>query len=575
MSRVIDRPFAVLTAALLLCADIGCARQSDGGNSTGGSSGGGASGGGTGGGGTGGRAAGTGGAGGSPSVGSGGGGAGIHGATGGAAGGQAGRAGSAGTAGGTTGHTGGSTGSGGASTHDAGAGSDGAGALPGDDFVSGVKVAVHPQTSTILVVTWTQAKVSDGVLLEFSFAGSPLMRSHAKPGVTGAHQDVVLGVPEKTDVTLRIINQVGGTDYKTMDYKGTAGALPSGLPRPQLISYDAKLASPEPFVLGAVEDSTGGCDDLSCYYDGVFWLFIMDRQARIVWYWADPAGNASSAFPRIARDGEYIAFDKGGVGDLGLGGTKGVVKMTLDRSYYQEIPLANLNDDIDVTTDGSVLYDVKGDLHEYTKQGTNRTIWSCSKNFPQWTGFEDCYSNTVNWVPADDSVLMSFPYRSTVVQIDRKAGTVIGQYGNDPGSYTFATAGWKFQFEHSPTITAQGTLLVSSHLPAYPDGSTPGPMHHAFEEFTIDRTAKKLTQIWIYSDGTEWALFKGYNLRLANGNTLVNYGTGGVIREVTADKKTVFQVKFDVPTGNDYENKMVGNTLYVADLYTLNGGGPK
>ena len=350
-----------------------------------------------------------------------------------------------------------------------------------------------------------------------------------------------------------------------MDYKGTTGALPSGFPKPQLLAYDGKLASPEPFMLGAVEDSTGGCDDLSCYYDGLFWIFIMDRQARIVWYWADPAGNASSAFPRVARDGEYIAIDKGGVAGV-RSGAKGVVKMTLDRNYYQTIALADVDDDIDTTSDGSILYDNEGDLHEYTKQGTNRTIWSCAKYFPQSFGI-DCYSNTVNWVPADDTVLMSFPYRSTVVQIDRKTGAVVGQYGNESGSYTFSPAGWKFQFQHSATITAQGTLLVSSHLPDYPDESPPGPMHHAFEEFEIDRANKKLVQKWIYSEGTEWPVFKGYNLRFANGNTLVNYGTGGVIREVTADKKTVFHVKFDVATGSDYDNKMVGNTVSWADLY--------
>jgi hypothetical protein len=77
------------------------------------------------------------------------------------------------------------------------------------------------------------------------------------------------------------------------------------------------------------------------------------------------------------------------------------------------------------------------------------------------------------------------------------------------------------------------------------------------------------------SDGEEWAGFKGFNLRLANGNTLVNYGPGGVICEITPDKKRAFQVKFDVATGDDHYNKMVGNTVLVADLYALNGGGPK
>jgi hypothetical protein len=210
------------------------------------------------------------------------------------------------------------------------------------------------------------------------------------------------------------------------------------------------------------------------------------------------------------------------------------------------------------------------------KDGTTRTIWSCSKQFSGvFTGAYDCYSNTVNWVEADNTVMLSFPYVSTVVQIDRKTGTMVGQYGNAAGSYTFSPSPWKFQFQHSPIITPQGTLLLSSHLPDFPDGSTAGPKQHAFEEFTIDRTNKKLTQKWIYSDGGEWAGYKGFNVRLANGNTLVNYGSGGVIREVTPDKKTAYQIMFDVPTGDDYYNKMIGNTILVSDLYALNGGAPK
>ncbi|HEY5453721.1 MAG TPA: hypothetical protein VIQ54_33440, partial [Polyangia bacterium] len=61
-----------------------------------------------------------------------------------------------------------------------------------------------------------------------------------------------------------------------------------------------------------------------------------------------------------------------------------------------------------------------------------------------------------------------------------------------------------------------------------------------------------------------------------NGNILVNYGTGGVILELTPDKKIAFQVKFDntTPT-NDFFNRMVGHQILINDLYALNGGGPK
>ena len=116
--------------------------------------------------------------------------------------------------------------------------------------------------------------------------------------------------------------------------------------------------------------------------------------------------------------------------------------------------------------------------------------------------------------------------------------------------------------------------MVSSHLPMFPEGSAFGPMQHAFIEFEIDRTNKRLVEKWSYSAGTEWALSRGMAIKLANGNVLGNYGTGGAIREITPDKRTVFHVKFDVATGNDYANKMVGHNVLIDDLYALNGGGP-
>ena len=70
-------------------------------------------------------------------------------------------------------------------------------------------------------------------------------------------------------------------------------------------------------------------------------------------------------------------------------------------------------------------------------------------------------------------------------------------------------------------------------------------------------------------------MYKGMAIRLPNGNTLGNYGTGGAIREITPDKRTAFHVKFDAPTGNDFFNKMVGHNVLIDDLYALNGGGPR
>ena len=281
--------------------------------------------------------------------------------------------------------------------------------------------------------------------------------------------------------------------------------------------------------------------------------------------------SATSSYQRIARDGEYIWIEKRPFGGRG---TRSVLKMTLDWKYTQEVPVAGLSDCIDVTDDGTLLFDTTPDylLKEMMPNGMVRTIWNCRQHFGQ--NFQ-CYSNTINWNPIDDTILLSFPEMNTVIEIARKTGMVVGQYGDAMGSYSFMPNTWDFEFQHFANITKDGTLLVSSHMPGNEETERPVAGQHAFMEFTIDRQNRRLVEKWVYREGQEWAMYKGMAIRLANGNTLANYGTGGVIREITPDKQTVFYVKFDATAGNDFFNKMVGHNVLIDDLYALNGGPKK
>jgi hypothetical protein len=274
----------------------------------------------------------------------------------------------------------------------------------------------------------------------------------------------------------------------------------------------------------------------------------------------------------VARDGEYIWIEKRSFnGQL----RQSVIKMTLDWEYFEEIPVPGLSDAIDVTDDGGLLYDVEGSLRELTSSGEVRNIWSCRAHFGR--SF-DCYTNTVNWYGPDDSVLLSFPYENTVIEVDRQSGAIVAQYGNRAGSWTFAPplsnppAAWAFSFQHFPNRTPAGTLLVSTHVPGCGKDSQPGPYRHAFLEFEREPEARRLVEKWRYSDGLEWPRAKGMAIRVSNGNTLGNYGTGGVIREITPSGRTVFGVKFDVAQGSDFYNKMVGHNVLIDDLYALNDG---
>jgi hypothetical protein len=295
----------------------------------------------------------------------------------------------------------------------------------------------------------------------------------------------------------------------------------------------------------------------------------MDRSGRIVWYYADPASNATTSFQRVARDGEYIVLEKR---PFARPGGRSVQQMTLDWSYCEDIPVPGLADAIDVTDDGSLLYNVEDqndELRERTRDGRIRTIWSCRDRFgPDF----ECYSNTVNWNPLDDTVLMSFPYQNTVVEIDRQSGALVGQYGDARGSWEFVPDTWEFEFQHFANITPDGSLLVSSHMPGFAETERPVANQHAFMEFEVDRQNQRLIEKWIYNEGPEWAMYKGMAIRLPGGNTLANYGTGGVIREITPDKRTAFLLKFDADRGDDFFNKMVGHNVLIDDLYALNAG---
>jgi hypothetical protein len=245
--------------------------------------------------------------------------------------------------------------------------------------------------------------------------------------------------------------------------------------------------------------------------------------------------------------------------------------MTLDHRYFEDVPVSGLSDCVDMTSSGSLLYDANNELREMTRDGKVRTVWSCRQKFGQ--SFQ-CYSNTVNWNPLTDTVLMSFPEERTVVEINRQTGELVGQYGSATGSYAFSPT-WTFEYQHFANITAAGTLMVSSHMPGFTREGGPVAGKHAFIEFEIDRVSKTLVQKWLYNEAPEWANSRGMAIRMANGNTLANFGPQGVIREITPDKKTAFQVKFDVATGDDFFNKMVGHNELIDDLYAYNGGGPK
>jgi hypothetical protein len=433
--------------------------------------------------------------------------------------------------------------------------------------VSHVTIEMNEKVKTVLNVRWTQTEDADSAWLRFTFENDEWFQSPAASAGAGEREQVILGVPGKTEVAFHVVTETGGVTVETVALTASTGAVPEMMPLSDVGSYDASLASPNRWLFGSVEDTQSE----NMYYGGPFWLYIIDRQGRIVWYYSDLGVNPVIGFPRISRDGRYIFFGYRTNSSQYYDETymPKVVKMTLDRKYFEQIEIP-LSDNVDMTDDGTLLFDTlattgENKLAEYLSDGTVRYIWDCAPVFGA-EGTYNCYSNTVNWNPLDDTVLLSFPFVNTVVEIDRQTGEMVGQYGQSPGSYSFDPDSSGFDFQHYANITPEGTLMVSTHIPDTEE-------RHAFMEFDIDRENQTLIQKWVY-EGNEYADMMGeaHKVPNGNGNVLVNWGTGGTIKEITPDMQVVWQVLWDADFPTAQNNKLVGHCTLLDDLYAINRG---
>ena len=263
-------------------------------------------------------------------------------------------------------------------------------------------------------------------------------------------------------------------------------------------------------------------------YTGPYWLFLVNRAGQVVWY--HEVGFWVTMFPRAAGHGGYVAFDRHSLLDA-TGEYSTVTKMTLDGTRTEEIATPGLGWCWDETDDGSLLYDrnkgvAEVTIEELSPDGTSRTIWDCAAWQATWDpDKENCYTNTINWVPETDSILWSTYWGDWVAEVDRQSGDVLWHAGALPDGWTIdADAG--FDLQHYPNYTPDGTLLVSTHVPGQDE-------QQRAREFVVDHASQALTEVWAYGEGVEgYAQYSGEAVRLDNGNTLLNYGTGGEIREV-------------------------------------------
>jgi hypothetical protein len=297
-------------------------------------------------------------------------------------------------------------------------------------------------------------------------------------------------------------------------------------------------------MLGSV--SVGG----GSTYTEQHWIYIIDRQGRVVWYQqvfveGDSRLLLGGFWPRVAGNGTHIAFDQQRRGDEGY-----MLFTTLDLSYQSQIHMPGVGDGCAITDDGSVIYEDRDAVIEVDASGQSRTLWECDVS-------NNCYANAVNWHAGSDSVLISFPDSNLVVQLDRASGEVLRRFGDHGAAYAFDPPDLGLDFNHWAHINEWGNFVVSSHYP----GSN---SRHMWMEYEIDDDTETLRSHWIFeTTGFPFPQQRGMVERMESGHRLGNFGSQGVIAEVNEAMQEAWRVDF---------GRMVHNNILIDDLYALNQG---
>ncbi len=396
---------------------------------------------------------------------------------------------------------------------------------PDNLAVTDATAVVNDRTRTLLNVSFT---LSDDATtwVTFHTGDDDWVSSPKVDSTAGANETIIVGVTADTEVTWKIMAEAGAAAAESDEQVTTTGSLPSDIPVFDLMENDPSGWT-HPYVFGSV-----GTDAVNQWL-----LFIVNRAGEMVWYYYLDEGFWAP-YSQIAQDNRsilYVARDT-------PNDDRRIVRMGIDGEIHKEWELDGLTHAFVELEDESVVYVREvGTDEEVTMvkpDGSTQVVWTCSDwlrdtNNPALP----CFHNGLNWYPDRGTFLISFYNLNTVAEADIDSGTTIRSFGEVGGSYGFTDAGVSFDFQHHPTWTSRGGLMVTSSDP---------PRETWAREFEVDEANETITQIWSHGEGYGLeARTIGEATRLDNDNTLMNWGSHPHMREVKLDGTIVWDGYMD------------------------------
>ena len=411
-----------------------------------------------------------------------------------------------------------------------------------------LSASLNDTIESLITVSWQQNAAATA-WVEYKLVDEDWRSSPPRSVEVGGVEQLLLGVPYEEEVTVRVVNDFGEGSLATDELSITTGALPATLPQATLISSEPADFDPETnFVFLSM---SGGSD---------VWTFIVDRQGRVVWAW-EVANQRISLHPRVSHDGTEFLIDYNSYWTIFDGGDASqVLRLQIDGTEVERLDTPGLHHPFTETADHSLVYAaaLSGNnetLVQLEPDGTATTLFDCDAWRTTHGVSGSCGSNTLWWDEKNDRLLYSLYSVETVIEVDRVSGEALRWFGHAAGSWGFEPEESAFWWQHGGYMTEAGTFLTSSKV------SDRG-RETVIREYTLDEENENLVEIWSFGEGEGvYGSVMGEAHRLANGNTLHNYGDAARIREATEDGRVVWDI--------DWSSSFMGRSTPIDDLYAF------
>ena len=415
---------------------------------------------------------------------------------------------------------------------------------------------------SVIRVSWSSDADTE-TWVSFGPAGN--CEKWSTPAEKGASREVLLlGLPTATDSCFQVVGESEGEVAQTDTWEFRTENLPAAFSAMEVESLNADLYD-DGFFVGSNPRNPAQ-------------VYVMDREGNIVW-WREGQGSNLSTQMVFADDKQsfaYNSFDR----DFAVDRSK-IVRVGLDGQVLDTIDtpnghhsfawlpndtLAYLAIDVRETEefgavvgDAIMLDDGTGPVPLYSTWDDPRILleehrqWE-DEFYPQ--GIDWTHANYLSYSEERNSFTISFANAEAVVEVDATTGEHLRSIGQDG---THSVEEGLIGRPHAGYWTEDGTLMVFT-TPLWGEGKNSIGIELAFDD-----EAKSTEVVWEYGyDLGYHTIIMGETNRLPNGNVLMNFGSSGIVEEVTPEGEPVWRVY--TATGT-----FPGHWSFVRSLYSDGG----